>query len=188
MRPLHESLLVSGDMPLTQFVSSRWPSLYYRLVLMDDRIAGIVTRADLLKLPVRTLAFTLIAHLEVVLAEYIRAHYRGSTWMEQLGESTQKRVRGRYQSLKRHRAELDLLECTNLCDKRDLVAKCLNSGRREFECAMKGIQKLRNSLMHAGIFIENNTDIRTFVARLEDAECYIERLTTGLTMAPDSDG
>jgi len=51
MRALDDSLLVSADEPLTSFVSCLKTSPY-RLVVKGTEIKGIVTRSDLIKLPV----------------------------------------------------------------------------------------------------------------------------------------
>lgn len=74
MVPLDGSLLVTAEEPLTRFVPllRRRP---YRLVLLGTEIAGIVTRSDIIKPPVRLLAFTLVSHLEVAMTELIRARY-----------------------------------------------------------------------------------------------------------------
>jgi predicted transcriptional regulator len=52
MRALDDSLLVSADEPLTSFVSCLRTDPF-RLVVKGTEIKGIVTRSDLIKLPVR---------------------------------------------------------------------------------------------------------------------------------------
>jgi predicted transcriptional regulator len=56
MRPLDDSLLVSADEPLTSFVPCLRTNAF-RLVVRGTEIRGIVTRSDLIKLPVRLVAF-----------------------------------------------------------------------------------------------------------------------------------
>ena len=84
MFPLDDPMLVSGDEPLMRFL----PLLAerpFRLVVMGARIQGIVTRSDVLKLPVYLLAFTLITHLKMVMARLIPAkHPDDDGWIERL--------------------------------------------------------------------------------------------------------
>jgi len=72
-RRLDDSMLVSAEEPLTGFISLLEEKPHYRLVVLGTRIAGIVTRSDLIKLPVRLVAFMAITHLEILMADLIRA-------------------------------------------------------------------------------------------------------------------
>ena len=59
MRRIDDAILVSADMPLDLFVPKMEKPPFYRLVLDGVQIKGVVTRSDLLKLPVRLLVFAL---------------------------------------------------------------------------------------------------------------------------------
>jgi hypothetical protein len=75
LQPLTEAMLIAAQEPLTQFISLMANRPPYRLVIRSGRITGIVTRSDLLKLPVRLFAFTLVTHLELLMTDIIRAKY-----------------------------------------------------------------------------------------------------------------
>jgi len=80
-RPLDDSLLVSADAPLWDFLHTVHEQPY-RLVVDKTKIAGIVTWSDLLKLPVLVLAFSLIAELERAMNERIKEKYGdGDKWI-----------------------------------------------------------------------------------------------------------
>ena len=84
IRQLDDSMLASADEPLTSFVP-RLKTSPFRLVLKGTRIDGIVTRSDLIKLPVRLVAFTQICHLEMEMTALIRTRYiDDNEWVTQL--------------------------------------------------------------------------------------------------------
>ena len=84
MHALDDSLLVAADEPLTSFVPSLKISPF-RLVVKGTEIKGIVTRSDLIKLPVRLVAFTQICHLEMEMTTLIKARCKDDdVWVKQL--------------------------------------------------------------------------------------------------------
>ncbi len=82
MTPLHGSMLVAGSAPISSLLSQLNQPPYYRLVLQNGPTLGLVTRSDLLKLPVRLLAFSLVTHLELTMMEVIRAEFpKDEDWL-----------------------------------------------------------------------------------------------------------
>ena len=71
MTPLDDSLLTTADQPLMALLHDLVVPPYYRLVVEGKDMRGIVTRSDVLKLPVRVLAFTFIADVESLLNKKI---------------------------------------------------------------------------------------------------------------------
>ena len=70
MTRLDNSVLFAAETPLMDFITNE---ALYRLVLRGSKIEGIITRSDLIKLPVRLLAFSLVTHVEALLNRIIRA-------------------------------------------------------------------------------------------------------------------
>lgn len=83
MLPVAENLVVSADMPITRLIPKLGRSPY-RLVLREDRIDGLVTQSDLLKLPVRLVLFGLITHLEQAMADVVAAKFSEDSWLSSL--------------------------------------------------------------------------------------------------------
>lgn len=71
MLPLSDRMLVAANMPMLDFIPLLGENPFW-LVVFGSRIDGIVTRSDLLKLPVRICVFTLVTHLELVMMNRIR--------------------------------------------------------------------------------------------------------------------
>lgn len=174
-------MLISAQEPLTQFIQLMERSPSYRLVLRGGRIRGIVTRSDLLKLPVRLFAFTLVTHLELLMIDVIRTKYPdsqdGHPWLELLSKERQEAVLKKQQDLKQGNYELPLIECTEFCDKRDIVKKLsLVPSKRTFEKELKSIEVLRNKVAHAGNYAHNDEEMEKFIQRVVLTQGWIDKL------------
>jgi CBS domain-containing protein len=184
MRSLDDSILVSAEEPLPKFLPTLKASSY-RLVVNGPEIRGIVTLSDVAKLPVRLLAFTLVTHLEVVLADKIRkAHRSDDGWFSLLHPKQLKTVRGRLKKRKKENLHLFPLEVTDLSHKITIVGKL--RGATDFEQQLQPIVKLRNSLDHAADFVEVCGGVTGFLEHLALVEHWIHTLKvdgSGKTMS-----
>jgi len=176
MQQLDESLLVRAEAPLMSFV--RLAGIFpYKLVLNESAIVGIVTRSDLLKLPVRLLAFAFMTHLEMLMADVIRTKYSPAdeSWFDMLSDDRRKKVSGKREKLKGSRLDLDLLEFTEFCDKRQIVKKIAGFGGDFIEDAEEA-EKLRNQIAHAATFISSDEEAREFALKLQKSEKWMGKL------------
>ena len=129
-----------------------------RLFILDcNSVTGIVTLGDLQKAPVRMLLFGLVSLLEMNLLRIIRLYYSSD---DSLGDVlTEKRLKTADELLQERRKRneaIDLFDCLQFCDKRDLILhnpdliqklalESKNLGK-EF---LKKAEDLRNNLAHA---------------------------------------
>jgi len=176
MRRLDESLLISGDAPLMSFIRIAGTAPY-KLVLNQDGIKGIATRSDLLKLPVRLFAFAGVTHLETLMFEAIRTRFKfgDDAWLKLLKAKRRDKIRWKEKKLKKSRMDLDLLELTDFCDKRELVKDILGLGE-DFTEELKDAEDLRNQIAHAATFISSDATAREFAVKLQKVEDWIEKL------------
>ena len=176
MELLDESLLVSAEAPLMSFIRIAG-TIPYKLVLNQDGIKGIVTRSDLLKLPVRLLAFAGVTHLESLMVELIRTKYKhgDDSWMRLLGKKRQDKIHSKEGKLKKSRMEIDLLELSDFCDKRDLVSQIADPGPH-FSDELVSAEELRNQIAHAATFVVSDSDARGFALQLQKIEHWIQTL------------
>src|SRR5258708_9306540 len=169
LHPLDESMLISAQEPLTKFIPLMAKRPPYRLVLQGGSIRGIVTRSDMLKHPVRLFAFTLVTHVELLMTDIIRAKYPDHQdehqWLKYLKGPRQEKVNEKQQSLKQENYDLPLLECTDFCDKRDIVSKiCSLPSRSKFKGDFEKIEKyLRNTVSHAASYARNDQEMERFI-------------------------
>lgn len=174
MRPLADQVLVGEHTPLLDFLDSLSPTRPYRFVLRGSRVAGIVTRSDLLKLPVRTLAFSVITCLERIMSGVIRLKFPDSAdWLSKLSDKRRAGIFEKREKLAARRLDPDLLELTDLCDKRGLCLQVIASqGRKEFERDLRSVENLRNDIAHAGTFVAVDEDLENFVLVLRKAQFW----------------
>jgi hypothetical protein len=177
MRPLDDSILVSAEEPLPKFLSTleRTP---YRLVVKGTQIEGIVTLSDVPKLPVRLMGFTLVAYLEMIMAELIRTRCAADEiWLGLLDPNRVKVLRNRLERRVRENLHLSLLEVTDFKDKISVVVKSCgldeNSARQ-----LSQIRDLRNSIAHSRDVAHGEHGVRAFLEQLRLTEKWIETLTS----------
>lgn len=180
MEPLREGLVVSAHMPITDLIP-KLKDHSYRLVLRGAQIDGLVTHSDLLKLPVRMVAFSLLTHLELVMAARIAKRWPADDdWFGLLSEGRQSVIRKKQMDLASRRMNPKLLELTDFCDKRTLCKKLVDA-KGAFEPDLKRIEGLRNQVAHAGDFLDPSLGpaaVATFVERFESAKHWIHELST----------
>lgn len=175
-RALEESILIAADEPISRFLKIAEKSPY-RLVVNGGGIGGIVTRSDLLKLPVRIFLFTLITHLETVMANLIaRELPDDDDWLDLLSESRRENVLRKAGSARAVRLDPALLEFADFCDKRTVVRKHRQPGKG-FEADLKKVEELRNTLAHAGDYAANDHQLKELIHLVNRAEHWIDELS-----------
>ncbi len=134
----------------------------FSFILNKTKIEGIVTQADLNKPPVRIYLFGLVSLLEMHLGYWVRNHYEGDSWMDNISQSRLKAANDLYKERKKRNQEIDLFECLQLGDKRDLVLRTQDLrnelsiiSRKQGEKALKRAEDLRNSLAHSQLDISS---------------------------------
>jgi hypothetical protein len=126
------------------------------LVLAMAQIAGIITKGDLQKAPIRMWLFGLISLLETQLLRIIRAVYPANSWTNVVSDGRLNNARELYEDRKRRNEEIDLADCLQFADKRTIVSKTARlrsalgfDSRGAAEQALKAFEHLRDELAHA---------------------------------------
>jgi len=111
------------------------------------------------------------------MAELIRTkHKRGDeSWLSLLEKDRQGKVRRKEGKLKKSRMEIDLLELTDFCDKRELVRQIADPGPN-FADDLVRAEALRNQIAHAATFVVTDSDARGFALQLQKIEHWIQTL------------
>ncbi len=186
MKTFHPSELVADSTPLIDVL----PLLHEKprvFVLKENRVEEIVTRADLQKAPVRMLIFGFISLLEMNLLELIREHYPGNSWQDLLSETRLEKARALFKGRRERNEEIDLADCLQLCDKRDLILKndklriSLGLEPREAgEEQLRHIEDLRDKLAHAQDIVQGSSweEVITLIGALENLVVKCETIRT----------
>ena len=178
MLPLSEELIVSADMAIAELIP-RMKTLPCRLILRGDRIDGLVTQSDLLKLPVRIVVFGLLTHLETVMADLVSTHWPGDEWMTALSPGRRAKLLEKETALRQRGLNPPRIELTEFADKRDLCKRLLAAGRKRFDREMDGLRNLRDQLAHAATFVDDadgSTGIGSFVDQWDAARYWAQEL------------
>lgn len=123
-------------------------------VLEENKVNKIVTRADLQKTPVRLLLFGMFSLLEMNLLKIIEKFYE-KPWQEDLNDKRLNKAKKLLEKRKKRNEEIDLIDCLQLSDKKELVVKnkkilnLFGLSKTKTRKVMKKIQKLRNKLAHS---------------------------------------
>jgi hypothetical protein len=153
-RHVSERDFLSEGTPLPDAITLLMARPYY-LVVVRNQIERIITPSDLNRLPVRTYLFTLLAHTEALLAEWILRHYPEDNFMQQLGEGARARVEELFQRKVEHDHDTRRLDCTTLMDKLSVIGKneamwkALGYTRRpDYLSDRAAFNQLRNRIHH----------------------------------------
>lgn len=130
----------------------------FLFVLQGHSIVGIVTKADLQRVPVRILMFGLITLLEMNLRESIRKFYGDNDWTQMLNEERLKNAQDVQAERISKDASIGLLECIQLCDLKEIIARgpllqeiFAGLSEKQFRNCLKRIERYRNDLAHAQV-------------------------------------
>ena len=179
MSPLDQSILITSGSSVLRYIEEADASPC-RLVLRHTQIDGIVTVSDLQKLAVRPALFTLVTHLELLMAAVTRARFRDrpeDEWLVLLGDRRE-RVEQEWQKLKAGGLEVDRIAATQFADKRQILVKSgvISSSRSRAEREFGSIEDLRNGLAHANDYASTRESACKTIAAVRLARKWIAAL------------
>jgi len=152
-----EDEVVTSDAPLHEAVNilAKQPYIFVREQQSGD-IFGIITRADLYKHAFRIWLYGLISVLEIHMFELIRLSYPGESWTHKLSWHRRRKVRKIHNKRKKRNEDIELLYCTEFCDKKILIHKSKVAlkatgfgSKSKFAKSLKNIEELRNEVAHS---------------------------------------
>jgi hypothetical protein len=149
---LDETMLIAADAGILDFLLSakQHPC---RLILDGERITGLVSKSDLQKLPVRSLLFHIVTHLELAMAAWIRRHFPDdAVWLGVLTKNRRQAVEARYLGLAEARLAVDRLTATMFADKRAVILRtaALPMSHNRAKADFEAIEALRDAVAHIG--------------------------------------
>jgi CBS-domain-containing membrane protein len=142
-------------------------------------IVGIITKADVNKPPVRIYVFGMVSLFEMHINLWIKYYYPESRWQEHISEKRLEAANRIYEERKGNNQDLMLLDCIQLGDKRDILAKTdgflENNGfnKKTFIRFIRYVEKIRNELAHSQDSIIANVPWDDFVTVLEGVEVFL---------------
>lgn len=180
MSPLGEDILVSADTPLLVFIKDKNNTLD-RLVIRGTQIYGLVTRSDLLKLPVYLLGFALVTHIESQMLDMIRlTKIDQETWIKWVPSKNREHLGKKYNELRKEKSDPDMLDLTFFLDKLCILQQL--SYRRKYASflpeknfidQLPELKELRNMVDHGDNHSDDNNSLQIFINRLCLADEWI---------------
>jgi hypothetical protein len=201
MRTLNESLAVPANTSIrTALKAFSGDSTGYRLVVTDGVATGIVTRSDFQKLPVRILAYTVVAALEALLMQVIEEHTYNDEWIalfadevtgldgfamqyavKGTGEAAIEKLMVNQRAYSSRGVVPPLLEIADFAQKWYAVHRLLELGP-EFGNDMARIQRyLRNPIALNGNYVASDWQVERLHKLLQICEKWTNRLAQGPT-------
>lgn len=165
-------------------------------VLDGTDVTAIVTESDLNKPPVRAWLFALVSLLEFHMDFWVSDHYRGDTWEKALSPG-RLRLAENIQAQRKvsARTAVQLRDCLQFCDKRDLVLSapdlCKTLGLVDgepSESSLEKAEKLRNSLAHAQERLTTDLTWGEIGSLVGWIEGFLDRSDTEVEKVTDDEG
>ncbi|MBK9932236.1 MAG: CBS domain-containing protein [Saprospiraceae bacterium] len=170
--------LISDSTPISALINILTKA-HFVFVLVQDRIEGIVTRADINKPIVRIYLFGIISLLEMHLNFWITEFHQNDLWKSYLNDKRLNDSKTIYEKRKGKNDDLSLLECLQFCDKKEILCetnnflKLFSFSKTKFERLLRHIELIRNELDHSQNSIISNLDWDEFYETVSKAEDFL---------------
>ncbi len=180
MDPLSEADLIGAETPITALIGRIRQKPF--LVISAQAIIGMVAWSDLQKLPVRAALFALVTGFELTMYETIKRHLgEREGWTRHLAQGRLDRATKEYRDQYERGSDVELLLCTQFCDKRDILIKSFEFGiqKGKLERKFKAIEQIRNDVAHANNYamsFERVEQLRATLGDLVDLRSRIKSL------------
>jgi len=178
IRNIEYDLLISDSTPLAE-IFSVLSNKKYAFVIYGKNITGIITKADINKPPVRIYIFGIISLLEMHLNSWIDHYYKDDSWISKVPVDRMDDAKNIYEQRKGNNQDLTILECLQLCSKRDLLLssgeflETFNLSKSKFETLLNRAETLRNELVHSQNSIIANMEWHKFVDTITMTEKFL---------------
>lgn len=153
-----------------------------RFVLIEDRVEGIVTRADLNKPPIRIYLFGLISLLEMHLTYWVGRAYPSDSWSGEISDGRLDLAKNIQSSRRTKGEDPKLIDCLQLCDKRKLFFKTTDTckklglvGDRTEKKFLEDLEGLRDVLAHSQADLAEGSTWEKRIELIHWAESLVAR-------------
>lgn len=182
MVAINDHMLIEASAGILSYVHLAVRSPYH-LVVKQGAIDGIVTRSDLMKLPVRLVLFAFLTHLEATMTRAVRTVCPDDTWLGYMDAERQGKVEREFHEGCQANVYAEKLCYTQWCDKRDILAAALPEAIRgskgRFSKDLKDLEALRNNIMHSNEFLPDAKKLSELVHTAGTRILQLEDLLQG---------
>jgi hypothetical protein len=173
--PFENALVLPDSIPLVELIHALQETSWAFIRILGE-INGIITRQDLQDPPVRMWLFGLVTTLEMHFHKLIQAHYPDQGWEHYLSPRRVEAARVLLEERKRRGQSPSLLDCLQLSDKGQIIARDAElrreagfASRNRADEIMKRLEALRNNLAHSQDIIDSDWEVIVLIAaRVEE--------------------
>ncbi|MEO2015640.1 MAG: hypothetical protein ABGZ53_14850 [Fuerstiella sp.] len=160
--PFAEAIVITSSTPFQDVVSRLNQDRFLTVTALGQPV-GVIVRNDLEKAPMRMWLFGMVTLVEMRITQIIRESFGNDAWTEGISKSRlEKAVQLQNERSRRNRS-VDLIDCLQLGDKGQLLARSSelrerywNRSRNRIEKVIKELERLRNNLAHSQDIITEN--------------------------------
>ena len=180
MDPLSEADLIGEGTPIVVLIGRIRKKPF--LVVSAQEVIGLVTWSDLQKLPGRAALFALVTGFELTMYETIKRHFgKSDDWTKLLNGHRLCIAEKQYREQCERGSDVDLLLCTQFCDKRDILIKSFDFdiGKRKLKRKLEAIERVRDDVAHANNYamsFDQAEQLRATIANLGELRSQINSL------------
>ena len=147
--------------------------------MTKNEVTGIVAKADINKPIVRIYLFGIISLFELHLNYWIVKYYGIDGWKNLIGENRLDAASEIFKERQGQNLELTILECLQLCDKREILKQTdafreiFKYSKTKFKDFVEDVEKVRNEIAHSQSSIIANLPWENFVATINNVKTFL---------------
>ena len=170
--------VVSDSTPIANIINI-FSDNDFVFVISGNQVNGIITKADINKPPVRIYLFGILSLFEMHLNLWISHFFPENCWKEILKDNRIEMAENVFNKRKGNNQELSLLECIQLCDKKEILQTSddflaiFNFSKKNYTKLLKRAEEIRNELAHSQNSIISNMEWNKFNSTISDAEIFL---------------
>lgn len=151
----------------------------FAFILSGNEIEGIVTRADLNKPIVRIYLFGIVSLYELHLNYWIKQIHINESWKAKLSSERLKSAEDIFQERMGNNDQLTLLECLQICDKKEILRNTesfierFSYSKSKLKQHLERIEIIRNELAHSHNSIILNLKWPDFVSSIKHVQEFL---------------
>lgn len=173
-----EDMLISAETCLLHLLHADWKRSPFFLVIQHTSICGIVTKADVNKLPLRVSVFELLSDYEHALTKRLESKLASDeSWLSRLDQAQIERLWEQFRRDQRAGLELSLISCAALGIKVEIGWHYLEELHRFDRAQIDRITKLRNTISHGKPMITSRFKVHNLSEDLRLAEALCAALS-----------
>lgn len=160
--PFAESIVITTSTAFQEIVARLDQDRFLTVTALGQPV-GVIVRNDLEKAPMRMWLFGMVTLVEMRITRIIREAYADDAWTEVVSESRLNKAIQLQNERSRRNRSVDLIDCLQLGDKGQLLARSAelrerywNRSRKRIEKVIKELERLRNNLAHSQDIISEN--------------------------------